>query len=314
MMRHRHGLNPHRLAAASIAIAACVAGLVILAGARPASAQTAARPGVLRLATTTSTEDSGLLKAILPAFETQCGCRVDVIAVGTGQALEIGRRGDADVVLVHAYKAEMQFLAERHARERFDVMYNDFVIAGPAADPAGVAARRTAREAFAAIAAAAAPFASRGDKSGTHTAELAIWESAGIKPAGSWYRSLGQGMGETLMVAHEQRAYTLADRGTWLAMRDKLPNLRLLVGGRTIAENPDAGLRNRYGVMAIDPQAHPGVNAEAGRRFVEWLLSPETQRAIGEFGVKRFGQPLFYPDSDRWRAGRPPARQVAPVS
>ncbi len=272
------------------------------------AAQAPVKPGVLRLATTTSTDDSGLLRAILPAFEKLCACRVDVIAVGTGQALEIGRRGDADVVLVHARKLELQFLAERQARERLDVMYNDFVVVGPAADPAKVAGRRSARDAFTALAAAKAPFASRGDKSGTETAELGVWASANLKPAGAWYRSLGQGMGETLIVADELRAYTLSDRGTWLAMRDKLPNLRLLLGGRSIAENPDSALRNQYGVMAIDPRVHPGVNAEAAKQFVEWLVSPETQRVIGEFGVKRFGQPLFYPDSDLWKASRGPAR------
>jgi tungstate transport system substrate-binding protein len=255
-------------------------------------------PPVLRLATTTSTADTGLLTAILPSFEKPCGCRVDVVAVGTGQALELGRRGDADVLLVHAYKAEMQFIAEHHARERFDVMFNDFVIVGPASDPAKVAGTTTAREAFAAIAAAQAPFASRGDKSGTHTAELAVWASAQITPAGRWYRSIGQGMGETLIVADEQAAYTISDRGTWLSMNAKLSGLRLLVGGRSIAENRDPSLRNRYGVMAVDPERHAGVNAEAAAKFVRWILSPETQRAIGEFGVKRFGQPLFHPNAD----------------
>ncbi len=288
----------------SVLVAACLAATLA------AAAQAPVRPGVLRLATTTSTDDSGLLRAILPAFETLCACRVDVIAVGTGQALEIGRRGDADVVLVHAREAELKFIAERQARKRFDVMYNDFVIVGPTADPAGIASRRSAHEAFAAIAAARAPFASRGDKSGTEIAEKAIWASANLTPAGTWYRSLGQGMGETLILANEQRAYTLSDRGTWLAMRDKLPTLRLLVGGRSIAENPDTVLRNQYGVMAIDPRVHPGVNAEAATKFVEWLVSPETQRVIGRFGVRRFGQPLFYPDSDRWKASqarlRPP--------
>jgi tungstate transport system substrate-binding protein len=261
----------------------------------------AADPKVLRLATTTSTADTGLLGAILPAFEKQCGCRVDVVAVGTGQALELGRHGDADVVLVHSYKAELQFLAERHARERFDVMYNDFVLVGPAADPAKVAGRKTAAAAFGAIASAQAPFTSRGDKSGTHTAELGLWEQAAVKPAGAWYRSIGQGMGETLVVANEQGAYTLSDRGTWLSMRDKVPNLGLLLGGRSIAENPDPGLRNRYGVMAVNPDTHPGVNVAAAQKFVQWLVSVETQRVIGDFGVKKFGQPLYYPDSDAWR-------------
>jgi tungstate transport system substrate-binding protein len=287
-----------------LALVVTIVALVLVATATASAAQAPARPGVLRLATTTSTDDSGLLKAILPAFEKQCACRVDVVAVGTGQALEIGRRGDADVVLVHAYKSELQFVADHHARERFDVMYNDFVIVGSGADPARIGRLASAREAFAAIAAAQAPFESRGDKSGTETAERAIWASARLTPAGAWYRSLGQGMGETLIVANEQRAYTLTDRGTWLAMSEKLTNLRLLVGGRSIAENADSALRNRYGVMAIDPRVHPGVNDEAAQKFVEWLVSSETQRVIGEFGVKRFGQPLFYPDSDEWKATR----------
>jgi tungstate transport system substrate-binding protein len=266
------------------------------------AAQRATSPGVLRLATTTSTADTGLLQAILPSFEKLCACRVDVVAVGTGQALELGRRGDADVVLVHSYREEIQFVADRHARERLDVMYNDFVIVGPAADPAKVSGRRSAREAFSAIAIAQAPFASRGDKSGTHTAELALWASAKVTPTGVWYRSLGQGMGETLIVANEQRAYTMSDRGTWLSMREKLPNLQVLLGGRTIAENPDSSLRNRYGVMAINPDTHPGVNYAAAQKFVVWLASPATQRVIGEFGAKKYGQSLFYPDSDESKA------------
>lgn len=253
---------------------------------------------VLRLATTTSTADSGLLAAILPAFEKECGCRVDVLAVGTGEALEIARRGDADVVLVHARAAEDRFVAEGHARERRDVMYNDFVIVGPRDDPARIARLSRAAEAFAAIARAGAPFASRGDRSGTHTAELTVWASAGVAPrGGAWYRSVGQGMGETLVFANEQGAYTLSDRGTWLSMRDKLPNLGLLFGGRTLAESPDPTLRNRYGVMAVNPDRHPGVQVALAARFVGWIVSPATQRAIGEFGVRRFGQPLFYPEA-----------------
>jgi tungstate transport system substrate-binding protein len=279
----------------------CAVSVILCA----ASAALAADPRVLRLATTTSTADTGLLAAILPAFEKLCGCRVDVVAVGTGQALELGRRGDADVVLVHSYKAERQFLAERHARERFDVMYNDFVLVGPPADPARVAGRQTAVAAFAAIAAAQAPFVSRGDKSGTHTAELGLWEQASAKPAGGWYRSVGQGMGETLVGATEPGAYTMADRGTWRSMRERTKNLALLLGGRSIAENPDPNLRNRYGVMAVNPDAHPAVNVAAAQKFVEWLLSVETQRTIGDFGVKKFGQLLCYPGSGAWnRAGR----------
>ena len=266
---------------------------------------TGTAPPVLRLATTTSTSDTGLLAAILPAFERSCSCRVDVIAVGTGQALEIGRRGDADVVLVHARKAEDQFLAERHARERFDVMYNDFVIVGPTADPAGITALRQAREAFAAIARGGATFLSRADRSGTHIAELAIWAALDIDVKGAgWYRALGQGMGETLVVAEEQGAYTLADRATYLSMRGKLPHLRILVGGDRLAENPDPTLRNSYSVMAVNPDLHAGVNFALASRFIEWLLSADTQRAIGAFGVARLGQPLFYPDSDEYKATR----------
>lgn len=259
-----------------------------------------AAPPVLRLATTTSTEDSGLLAAILPAFEKACACRVDVIAVGTGQALEIARRGDADAVLVHSRSAEDQFVRDHHARERRDVMYNDFVIVGPADDPARIASTALASDAFAAVARAKAAFVSRGDKSGTEAAEKAVWAVAKISPAGSaWYRSLGQGMGETLVTANEQRAYTLADRGTWLSMRQRLPELRLLVGGATLADNRDPTLHNQYGVMAVNPDQHPGVNFALAGRFVDWLVSPATQRAIGEFGRQTFGQSLFYPNAAR---------------
>ena len=276
--------------------AAWISACVLVAAVAPVAV--APPPAVLRLATTTSTADSGLLAAILPGFEASCACRVDVIAVGTGQALAIGRRGDADVLLVHAREAELQFVAEGHARERHDVMYNDFVIVGPGNDPARIGGLATAREAFAAIARAGAIFASRGDKSGTHTAELAIWSAAGITPSGMpWYRSVGQGMGETLVLSAEQAAYTLTDRGTWLSMGEKLAGLRVLVGGRTLAENRDPSLRNQYGVMAVDPAEHPGVNGQLAAKFVDWLLSPATRRAIGEFGVGRFGQPLFHPNA-----------------
>ena len=257
----------------------------------------AAQP-VLRLATTTSTADSGLLAAILPAFEKSCGCRVDVIAVGTGQALEIGRRGDADVVFVHARAAEDQFVAQRHARARRDVMYNDFVVVGPSEDPAKIGGVRLAADAFAAIARASVRFVSRGDKSGTEAAEKSVWAAARIAPAGkAWYGSLGQGMGETLITANEQGAYTLSDRGTWLAMEGKLPHLRLLVGGKTLRENPDMSLRNQYGVLVVSPDAHPGVNAALAQRFADWIVSGPAQDAIGRYGREKFGQPLFYPNA-----------------
>ena len=271
-----------------------LSAVVAAFGIRPVGAA----DSVLRLATTTSTVDTGLLASILPTFEKACGCRVDVIAAGTGQALEIGRRGDADVVLVHARSAENAFVAARHARERFDVMYDDFVVVGPVGDPATIAGVPLARDAFAAIARARSPFVSRGDQSGTHMAELAIWAALRLSPSGAeWYRSVGQGMGEALMFANEERAYLLSDRGTWLSMRSKLANLQLLVGGRTPEENRDSSLRNQYGVMAVNPDTHPGVNFPLATRFVHWLLSADTQRAIGAFGVDRYGQALFYPDS-----------------
>lgn len=273
---------------------------LLLPGASPAT------ECALRLATTTSTADSGLLNALLPDFERAFGCKVDVLAVGTGQALEIGRRGDADVLLVHNRKEEDRFVAEGYAVERSDVMYNDFIVAGPPADPAGVRGKVSSVEAFRAIQAARAAFASRGDKSGTHSKELSIWAAAGINPAQDLpgYLSVGQGMGETLLFANEKKAYTLADRGTMLAMQAKLPELVVLMGGRTPAENHDRMLLNPYGVMAVNPAKHPGVNRELAATFVQWLTSPAVQRKIAAFGVERFGQPLFYPDSDDYKATR----------
>ena len=256
-------------------------------------------PEVLRLATTTSTADSGLLDAILPAFEEANNARVDVVAVGTGQAIELGEAGDADVILVHARAREDAFVAEGHGTERHDVMYNDFVIVGPTDDPAGVAGMSSAAEALAAIAAAGAPFASRGDDSGTHTKEMSLWEAAGVTPdpAGGWYNSLGQGMGETLTFANEAGAYTMTDRGTFLSMRDNLPNLVVVVGGESIADNADPKLLNPYGVIPVNPEKSEAINAELARKFAEWLISPEVQTMIGEFGVETFGQPLFYPNA-----------------
>jgi tungstate transport system substrate-binding protein len=259
-------------------------------------------PEVLRLATTTSTADSGLLEAILPAFEEEYNARVDVVAVGTGQALALGEAGDADVLLVHARSREDQFLADGHGTTRFDVMYNDFILVGPAADPAGIEGTPAAAEALAAIAAAQAPFASRGDDSGTHTKELSLWETAGITPDpnNGWYASLGQGMGETLTYANEAGAYTVTDRGTFLAQQTSLPNLAILVGGTEIAENDDPALLNPYGILLVNP-AKGSINEELAGQFATWLTSVETQQTISEFGVDQFGQPLFYPDSEAWR-------------
>jgi tungstate transport system substrate-binding protein len=250
----------------------------------------------LRLATTTSTADSGLLAAILPDFETKFNCKVDVVAVGTGQALEIGSKGDADVVLVHARASEDKFVADGNARERFDVMYNDFILLGPKNDPAKAGAAKTARDAFKLIADTGSAFASRGDKSGTNSKELAIWASAGITPTKEmgWYNSLGQGMGETLLASNEGNFYTISDRGTYLSMRDKLPELVIVLGGETIDQNPDKAMYNPYGVMVVNPDKFPGVNAAMGSNFVQWILSPATQEMIGVFGKDRYGQPLFY--------------------
>ena len=275
--------------------------VLVLAGCAPAE------PAVLRLATTTSTADSGLLEAILPSFEEAFNARVDVVAVGTGQAIELGQNGDVDVILVHALAREDEFVAAGFGLARSDVMYNDFIVVGPPADPAGIQGLATAAEAFAAMAAAEAPFASRGDDSGTHTKELFVWTAARLQPSPDqdWYLSLGQGMGETLQFANESGAYTLADRGTYLAQRDNLPELMILFGGESIAENPDAKLYNPYGVIPVDPELHEGIQAELAQQFVKWLTSVETQEQIGSYGVDRFGQPLFYPDSEPYRQAHP---------
>jgi tungstate transport system substrate-binding protein len=252
--------------------------------------------GVLRLATTTSTYDSGLLDAILPAFEQRYQARVDVIATGTGQALALGEAGDVDVLLVHAPHLEEAFVAAGHGLERVPVMVNDFVIVGPAADPAAIAGTQQAATALAAIAAAPAPFASRGDGSGTHVKELALWHLARLSPAPaeSWYASLGQGMGATLRYADETGAYTLTDRGTFLAQQDALPNLRILLGGAEFGDNVDPELLNPYTVIAVNPARSRG-NAALARQFIDWLTSAETQQAIGDYGRDRFEHPLFMP-------------------
>lgn len=270
--------------------------------AEPTSApQTAATVGgatrTLRLATTTSTADSGLLDAILPDFETRYNANVDVVAVGTGQALKLGENGDADVVLVHSRSRENAFVEAGFGINRRDVMYNDFVLVGPAADPAGIRGTASAKEAFAKIAEAKATFAARGDDSGTATKELNIWASAGITPTAElgWYKSLGQGMGETLITANEQQAYTLTDRGTYLSIRDNLPDLVILLGGETIEQNADPSLRNPYGVIPVNPARYNSVDGELAEQFAEWITSPQTQQAIGSYGIAEFGQALFFP-------------------
>ena len=245
----------------------------------------------LVLATTTSTQDSGLLDDLLPRFEKATGIRVKTIAVGSGEALAMGRRGDADVLLVHSKAAEDEFMALGFGDLRLDVMYNDFVLVGPPSDPAAVRGLAVL-DAMRRLAERGATFASRDDRSGTHARELDLWKKAGIDPKEKpWYVATGQGMGETARIASEKRAYTLADRGTFLALRKTL-DLAVLVEG-------DATLRNSYRVIVVSPAKHPEVRAAAARRFAEWLVSEEAQRAIGAFGKERFGQPLFVPDAKK---------------
>ncbi len=248
--------------------------------------------GRLILATTTSTEDSGLLDYILPVFEEEYGVTVDVVAVGTGQALELGANGDADVVLVHARAREDAFVEEGSGTARYDVMYNDFIIVGPADDPAGIAGMESATEAFAAIAESGAMFISRGDDSGTHSKELSIWEAAGIEPEDDWYISAGQGMGAVLGMAEEFQGYTLADRATYVARLAEGLSLEILVEGDPILFNP-------YGVIPVNPEKHPDVNYEMAQAFADWITSLETQELIASYEVN--GQQLFVPDSEAWR-------------
>jgi tungstate transport system substrate-binding protein len=240
----------------------------------------------LRLATTTSTENSGLLALLHPVFEAETGLKVDVIAVGTGKALKLGENGDVDLVLVHAREAEDAFVAAGYGVMRRDVMHNDFVILGPAADPTGVKGL-SAAEACAKIAAAQASFVSRGDDSGTHKKELALWTGAGLKPGGTWYKEAGQGMGAVITMTENLQCYTLADRGTYLSMLDKI-SLQVLVEG-------DPDLFNPYGVIAVNPERHPHVNYRGAVQYIEWITSPEAQELIG--GYTRNGQVLFYPDA-----------------
>jgi tungstate transport system substrate-binding protein len=248
----------------------------------------------LILATTTSTQDSGLLDYLLPDFEKEVGAKVDVIAVGTGQALQTGQDGNADVLLVHARAKEDEFMAAGHGTRREDVMYNDFVIVGPPSDPAGIKGMTSAAEAFNKLAESGSTFISRGDESGTHTKELSIWKEAGIEPAGDWYVSAGQGMGEVLTMANEQQAYTLSDRATYLARTKQGIDLVILVEG-------DKSLFNPYGVIAVNPDKNPAINAELANKFIDWIISVPVQEKIGQFGVEEFGQSLFIPDSEPWK-------------
>ena len=269
--------------------------------AAPAEPTTAPEPAgaqSLILATTTSTQDSGLLDYLLPFFEEEYGVTVEVIAVGTGQALELGEAGDADALLVHARAREDAFMDAGHGVRREDVMYNDFVIVGPPSDPAGIQGMKKATRAFEEVAKAEAPFVSRGDDSGTHSKEKAIWAEAGIEPAGDWYISAGQGMGAVLTMADEQQAYTLSDRATYLARTLEGTDLVILVEGDPILFNP-------YGVMAVNPDKSSEIKIDLANQFIDWLISVPSQEKIGQFGVDQFGAPLFVPDSDPWRQAHP---------
>lgn len=258
---------------------------------QPASPPAAER--TITVSSTTSTEQSGLFEHILPIFERETGIRVRVVALGTGQALDVGRRGDADVVFVHDREAEERFVREGFAAQpgRRPVMFNDFVIIGPSADPAGVRGLRDAPEALRRIAAARAPFVSRGDRSGTHAAELRLWRAAGVDPTGEagrgWYREVGQGMGPALNTAAAMDGYLLADRGTWLAFRNRR-SLAVLTEG-------DRSLFNQYGVMAVDPERHPGVRAAEARAFADWITGAEGQAAIASYRIG--GEQLFFPNA-----------------
>lgn len=284
MSRQRSGQHSHILLAALMLIAT---GLLMIA------CSDSKRDVIL--ATTTSIQDSGLLDALLPVFEERSGYSVKPIAVGSGEAMAMGRRGDADVLLVHAPEAERQFMAEGHGSDRRLVMHNDFVIVGPPDDPASLRGLTSTADALRQLAQHESLFLSRGDNSGTHQREKQLWQASGIDPQGArWYQESGQGMGETLTIAAQKGAYTLTDRATFLTLRDKI-RLEVLVDG-------DAALLNVYHVVQVNPDKSRRINVAGARAFVEFMVSPEAQRIIGEFGRDRFGQPLFYADAGKSEA------------
>jgi tungstate transport system substrate-binding protein len=254
-------------------------------------AQISSAQQFITVASTTSTEQSGLFRHLLPLYEKKTGVQVRVIALGTGQALDMARRGDADVVFVHARSAEEKFLAEGYGVKRFPVMYNDFVLAGPKADPAKVAGGKDILDALRKIKGASAPFVSRGDRSGTHMAELELWKLAGIDIAndrGPWYRDTGQGMGPALNSASAMNGYILTDRGTWISFRNR-GELAILVEG-------DKKLFNQYGVILVNPERHKHVKREMGQAFIDWLVSPEGQKSIADYKID--GEQLFFPNAN----------------
>lgn len=268
---------------------AAVLSLALL-GSAPAAEKSIGAEKSIVVASTTSTQDSGLFDRILPLFKAKTGIDVRVVAQGTGQALDTARRGDADVVLVHARAAEERFLAEGYGVKRYPVMYNDFVLIGPRADPAAIRGSKDVLASLAAIKRTRSTFISRGDRSGTNIAELELWRLAGIDIGtgkGPWYKEIGQGMGAAINTASADNAYVLADRGTWLAFKNK--------GDLVIAVEGDKHLLNQYGVMLVNPQRYPTVKKELGQQFIEWLISPEGQRVIGSYEIN--GEPLFFPNA-----------------
>ena len=269
-------------------IAAAIAAFALLGLQGTAAAQ----KNFITVASTTSTEQSGLFKHLLPVFEKKTGTQVRVVALGTGQALDMARRGDVDVVFVHDKPAEEKLLAEGFGVQRFDVMYNDFVLVGPKNDPARIAGSKDIVDAYKKIAAGGAPFASRGDRSGTHAAELRLWKDAGINPntgKGSWYRETGSGMGPTLNTASAMNAYAFTDRGTWLSFKNR--------GDLVIEVEGDKKLFNQYGVMLVNPAKHPHVKKELGQAFVDWMISPEGQLTIAAYKIGP--DQLFFPNAKR---------------
>jgi len=272
-----------------IVIAAALAAFV-------AAAPVQAQDKSIVVASTTSTQDSGLFDYLLPLYKQKTGVTVKVVAQGTGQALDTGRRGDADVVFVHAKSAELKFLGEGQGVQRYPVMYNDFVLIGPKSDPAGIKGMKDVAKAMRTIKAKQAPFISRGDRSGTHIAELKLWKDAGIdiekdlasKNLGPWYKAIGQGMGAALNTAGASNAYVLSDRGTWIHFKNK-GDLAILVEG-------DKRMFNQYGVMLVNPAKHPNVKKELGQQFIDYLISPEGQKDIANYKIN--GEQLFYPNAD----------------
>ncbi|MCG2788940.1 MAG: substrate-binding domain-containing protein [Actinomycetia bacterium] len=271
-----------------------IAGIIIAAlaiiGSMAATACT--KDAELILASTTSTQDSGLFDELIPAFEKASGYKVKVIAVGSGEAIKLGEKGEVDVLLVHSRKAEDQFVADGYGINRKDVMHNDFIIVGPESDPAKIKGMESATEAFKAIADSGSIFLSRDDDSGTHKKELSIWEKAQVKPAGDWYIETGQGMCETLIIAQEKQGYTLTDNATWFAIKySPGSSLVELVKG-------DKALYNPYGVIAVNPEKHPDlkINYKGATAFIDFITGGQGQKIIKEFGVAKYGKPLFYPD------------------